>query len=136
MEESSHLECKRKSDVAFRSQVDQQHYFVLSLLVCICFNVPLGLAAVYLSCRAIHLFNAGDYKLILSTRDGWAELHNLITDQSEEINLKEQMLELYEKLQQEHENWQKENLKVKPMWPRIMDKRFHSEDGKEYFFPA
>ena len=60
MEESSHLECNRKSDVTFRSQVDQQHYFVLSLLVCICFNVPLGLAAVYLSCRAIHLFNAGE----------------------------------------------------------------------------
>ena len=78
----------------------------------------------------------GDYKLILSTRDGWAELHNLITDQSEEVNLKEQMPELYEKLRQEHENWQKEKLKVKPMWPRIMDKRFISEDGTEYYFPA
>jgi hypothetical protein len=78
----------------------------------------------------------GDYKLILSTRDGWAELHNLITDQSEEINLKEQMPELYEQLRQVHESWQKEKLKVKPMWPRIMDKRFHSEDGKEYYFPA
>jgi arylsulfatase A-like enzyme len=88
--------------------------------------------------RADHIWamRDGDYKLILSTRDGWAELHNLITDQSEEINLKEQMPELYEKLREEHERWQKENLKVKPMWPRIMDNRFHSEDGKEYYFPA
>ncbi len=88
--------------------------------------------------RADHIWamREGDYKLILSTRDGWAELHNLITDQSEEINLKEEMPELYEKLRESHENWQKEKLKVNPMWPRIMDKRFHSEDGKEYYFPA
>ena len=78
----------------------------------------------------------GDYKLILSTRDGWAELHNLITDQSEEINLKDEMPELFEKLKEEHETWQQEQLKVKPMWPRIMDKRFHAEDGNEYYFPA
>ena len=88
--------------------------------------------------RADHIWamRDGDYKLILSTRDGWAELHNLITDQSEEINLKEQMPDLFEQLKQEHENWQKENLKVKPMWPRIMDKHFVSEDGREYYFPA
>jgi arylsulfatase A-like enzyme len=87
--------------------------------------------------RADHIWalRDGDYKLILSTRDGWAELYNLITDQSEEINLKEQMPELYEKLREEHENWQNEKLKVKPMWPRIMDKRFHI-DGKDYYFPA
>ena len=41
------------------SSVDQQHYFVLSLLVCICFNIPLGVAAVYLSCRAMQLFESG-----------------------------------------------------------------------------
>ena len=40
--------------------------------------------------RADHIWaiRDGDYKLILSTRDGWAELYNLITDQSEKINLK------------------------------------------------
>jgi len=87
--------------------------------------------------RADHIWaiRDGDYKLILSTRDGWAELYNLITDQSEEINLKEQMPELYEKLHEEHEDWQKNKLKVKPMWPRIMDKRFVI-DGKDYYFPA
>jgi arylsulfatase A-like enzyme len=87
--------------------------------------------------RADHIWaiRDGDYKLILSTRDGWAELYNLATDISEKINLKEQMPELYEKLKEEHEDWQKNKLEVKPMWPRIMDKRFVL-DGKEYLFPA
>jgi arylsulfatase A-like enzyme len=87
--------------------------------------------------RADHIWaiRDGDYKMILSTRDGWAELYNLITDESEEINLKEQMPELYDKLHEEHEEWQKNKLKVKPMWPRIMDKRFVI-DGKDYYFPA
>ncbi len=87
--------------------------------------------------RADHIWaiRDGDYKLILSTRDGWAELYNLITDNSEKINLKEQMPELYEKLKEEHEQWQEEKLRTKPMWPRIMDKRFVL-DGKEYLFPA
>jgi len=87
--------------------------------------------------RADHIWaiRDGDYKLILSTRDGWAELYNLVTDESEEINLKEQMPELYDKLHEEHETWQKDKLKVKPMWPRIMDKRFVI-DGKDYYFPA
>jgi len=87
--------------------------------------------------RADHIWaiRDGDYKLILSTRDGWAELYNLATDISEKINLKEQMPELYQKLREEHEDWQKNKLKVKPMWPRIMDKHFVL-DGKEYLFPA
>ena len=81
--------------------------------------------------RADHIWaiRDGKYKLILSTRDGWAELYDLETDKSETINLKEQMPALYEKLHEEHENWQK------PLWPRIMDKRFVL-DGKEYLFPA
>ena len=87
--------------------------------------------------RADHIWalRDGDYKLILSTRDGWAELYNLATDQSEKINLKEQMPELWDKLRDEHEQWQKDKLKAKPMWPRIMDKHFVL-DGKEYLFPA
>jgi arylsulfatase A-like enzyme len=87
--------------------------------------------------RADHIWaiRDGDYKLILSTRDGWAELYNLATDISEKINLKTQMPDLYEKLKEEHEQWQNDKLKVKPMWPRIMDKKFVL-DGKEYLFPA
>jgi len=87
--------------------------------------------------RADHIWaiRDGKYKLILSTRDGWAELYDLEVDKPEQINLKEQMPELYEKLREEHESWQKDKLHKKPMWPRIMDKRFVL-DGKEYLFPA
>ena len=42
----------------------------------------------------------------LSTRDGWAELYDLEVDKPEQINLKEQMPELYEKLREEHREWQ------------------------------
>ncbi|MFW2390463.1 MAG: hypothetical protein ACN4G0_19160 [Polyangiales bacterium] len=67
-------------------------------------------------------------------RDSWAEFYNLITDRSEEINLKKQMPVLYEKLHEEHEARRKNKLQVKPMWPRIMDERFVIE-GKDYYFP-
>ncbi len=87
--------------------------------------------------RADHIWaiRDGKFKLILSTRDGWAELYDLEVDKSEQINLKEQMPELYERLREEHEQWQDEKLRTKPMWPRIMDKKFVL-DGKEYLFPA
>ena len=54
--------------------------------------------------RADHIWaiRDGKYKLILSTRDGWAELHDLEVDKSEQINLREQMPELYKKLREEH----------------------------------
>jgi hypothetical protein len=73
--------------------------------------------------------------LILSARDGWAELYDLKNDKSEEFNLKEQMPELYEELKATHEEWQRNNLPEKPLWPRIMDKKFVL-NGKEYLFPA
>ena len=87
--------------------------------------------------RADHIWAVrdGKYKLILSTRDGWAELYDLEVDKSEQIDLREQMPELYERLREEHQQWQKDNLHKKPMWPRIMDKRFVL-DGNEYLFPA
>jgi arylsulfatase A-like enzyme len=87
--------------------------------------------------RADHIWaiRDGDYKLILSTRDGWAELYDLDKDISEKYNLKEQMPELYEKLLETHEQWQDNNLPEKAMWPRIMDKKFVLY-GKEYLFPA
>jgi arylsulfatase A-like enzyme len=87
--------------------------------------------------RADHIWAIRDqqYKLILSTRDGWAELYDLEVDKPEQINLRDQLPELYERLLEEHERWQQEQLKTKPMWPRIMDKRFVL-DGKEYLFPA
>ncbi len=87
--------------------------------------------------RADHIWamRDGDYKLILSTKDGWAELYNLKEDKSEAFNLKEKMPELYDKLYDMHQTWQYENLPKKYMWPRIMDYKFII-DGKKYLFPA
>ena len=87
--------------------------------------------------RADHIWaiREGDYKLILSTRDGWAELYDLKNDISETYDLKEQLPDLYRKLYDLHLQWQEDNLPEKPMWPRIMDKKFII-DGKEYLFPA
>lgn len=87
--------------------------------------------------RAEHIWaiRDGDYKLILSIRDGWAELYNLKTDKSEKYNLKEQMPDLYKELYETHKKWQDTNLPEKPMWPRIMDKKFVL-NGVEYLFPA
>lgn len=87
--------------------------------------------------RADHIWalRDGDYKMILSTKDGWAELYNLKTDKSEKYNLREQMPELFLILYNKHKEWQNNKLPKKPMWPRIMDHRFII-DGKEYLFPA
>lgn len=87
--------------------------------------------------RAEHIWaiRDGDYKLILSTRDGWAELYDLKKDKSELYNLKEQMPDLYKELYETHKKWQETNLPDKPMWPRIMDKKFVL-NGVEYLFPA
>lgn len=87
--------------------------------------------------RADHIWaiRDGDFKLILSTRDGWAELYDLKKDKSETYNLKKEMPELYQQLYDTHLKWQKSSLPDKPLWPRIMDKKFIL-DGKEYLFPA
>jgi arylsulfatase A-like enzyme len=87
--------------------------------------------------RADHIWaiRDGDYKLILSTRDGWAELYDLTNDKSEMINLRQDMPDLYQDLYDTHQQWQNSNLPEKPMWPRIMDKKFVLY-GKEYLFPA
>lgn len=87
--------------------------------------------------RADHIWaiRDGDYKLILSTRDGWAELYDLKQDKSEVYNLKDQMPDLYIQLRNAHETWQQNELPERPMWPRIMDKKFVF-NGKEYLFPA
>jgi len=86
--------------------------------------------------RADHIWaiRDGDYKLILSARDGWAELYNIRTDMSEKINLRKDMPDLYEALYSKHLEWQ-EDMPDKPLWPRIMDHHFLL-DSVQYLFPA
>jgi arylsulfatase A-like enzyme len=86
--------------------------------------------------RADHIWaiRDGDFKLILSARDGWAELYNIRTDMSESINLKDDMPDLYQALYSKHMEWQ-EAMPEKPLWPRIMDHHFML-DSIEYLFPA
>jgi arylsulfatase A-like enzyme len=87
--------------------------------------------------RADHIWAVrdGDYKLILSVRDGWTELYDLKKDKSEKYDLKQQMPALYKKLYDLHYQWQQNNLPDKPLWPRLMDHKFHL-DGVDYLFPA
>jgi hypothetical protein len=72
--------------------------------------------------------------MILSTRDGWAELYNVREDRTESIDLAEQMPDLLETLRQHHTAWQEE-LPAKPLWPRLVDHRFEF-NGKIYRFPS
>jgi hypothetical protein len=44
------------------------------------------------------------------------------------------MPDLYKELYETHKKWQDTNLPDKPMWPRIMDKKFVL-NGVEYLFP-
>lgn len=85
-------------------------------------------------CDHIWAIREGDYKMILSARDGWAELYNLKLDKYEKFNLKEDMPDLFKTLRDKHLRWQKE-LPDKPLWPRIMDHKFVFDDI-EYLFPA
>lgn len=82
----------------------------------------------------VHAIVKGDYKLIYSTRDNWAELYNLKTDEGEKNNLYLLMPGKVKELNGDLQEWEK-TLPAKPMWPRIMDHRFMI-DGKEYLFPS
>lgn len=82
----------------------------------------------------IHAIRKGDYKLILSTRDGWKELYDLSNDIGETNDLSQSHPDKVEELENEFMKW-RETLPKKPMWPRIMDHKFYIR-GKEYLFPA
>ena len=86
--------------------------------------------------RADHIkaLRQGDWKIITSTRDNWTHLYKLDEDESEANDVEAIHPELFDQLYEQHQNWQLE-LPDKPLWPRIMDKRFVI-DGVEYFFPA
>lgn len=74
------------------------------------------------------------WKLILSTRDNWLELYNLETDKSEKIDLSDFNSAEKEMLISYFEEWNKE-LPQKPLWPRIMDRKFIIGEHV-YYFPA
>jgi len=86
--------------------------------------------------RADHIraMRRGDWKMILSMRDKWLHLYNLKTDRSEMIDLKDENPETLQQLQEYFEEWNS-HLPAKPMWPRIMDRKFII-NGQEYWFPA
>ena len=74
------------------------------------------------------------WKLILSTRDNWLELYNMENDKSETINLTDLNPIERENLLAYFEEWNKD-LPQKPLWPRIMDRKFVIGD-RIYYFPA
>lgn len=75
-----------------------------------------------------------DWKLILSTRDGWLHLYNLKNDKSEEYDLSDLNAAEREALLRFFEEWNKD-LPTEYLWPRIMDRKFVIGDH-EYYFPA
>jgi arylsulfatase A-like enzyme len=75
-----------------------------------------------------------DYKILYSKRDKWMHLYNIKEDKFEEFDLQEKSPEKVENLKSILDSWTKE-LPKKPLWPRIMDRKFVIE-GKTYYFPA
>lgn len=86
--------------------------------------------------RADHIraIQTGNWKMILSMRDKWLHLYNLKTDQSETIDLQFENPGTLQRLKEYFEEWNS-HLPAKPMWPRIMDRKFVI-NGREYWFPA
>lgn len=85
--------------------------------------------------RADHIWamRKGDYKMIMSNRDGWLELYNLKEDKSEQFDLRKQQPEMVQQLINLHQAWQTE-LPERPLWPKLMDARFII-DSTVYMFP-
>ncbi|UKN00658.1 sulfatase-like hydrolase/transferase [Paracrocinitomix mangrovi] len=82
----------------------------------------------------IQAIQSEKWKLILSTRDNWMHLYDLENDISERFDLKSTQPQRLEKLQSLFEEWNKE-LPIKPLWPRLMDRKFDI-DSASYYFPA
>ena len=86
--------------------------------------------------RADHVsaMRSGNYKIITSTRDDWVHLYDLEKDMAEDKDLQNDKPGLRRELLEQHRSWQLE-LPKKPLWPRIMDRKFVI-GGVEYLFPA
>lgn len=75
----------------------------------------------------------GDWKFILSERDGWIHLYDLKNDKSERYDLKDDKPAILEELLREFEVWDSEQ--HRPLWPNMMDRKFEI-DSTLYLFPT
>lgn len=88
----------------------------------------------YWRCDHVRAIRHKNWKMILSTRDNWLHLFNLDTDKGETIDLSELNQLERQSLTEFFEAWNKD-LPTKPLWPRIMDRKFIIGE-KVYYFPA
>ncbi len=77
----------------------------------------------------------GDHKFVRSTRDCWDEGYDLNSDPSEMNNIYHDDHNIFINMEEQFRSWEKE-LPLKPLWPRVVEKRFILEDGRTYFFPV
>ena len=88
----------------------------------------------YWRCDHVRAIRHKNWKMILSARDNWLHLYNLDSDKEELIDLSELNPQEKESLSEFFEAWNKD-LPTKPLWPRIMDRKFIIGE-KVYYFPA
>lgn len=88
----------------------------------------------YWRCDHVRAIRHKNWKMVLSSRDNWLHLYNLETDKGETIDLSEFNSQERQSLTEFFEAWNK-NLPAKPLWPRIMDRKFIIGE-KVYYFPA
>ena len=90
--------------------------------------------SIYWRAEHIQAARIGEWKFVRSIRDGWSHLYNLNADRSEIEDLTLLEKEVMEMMDSAYAKWNS-GLRVKPLWPRIMDRKFVFGD-KEYLFPA
>jgi len=88
----------------------------------------------YWRCDHVRAIRYKNWKMVLSSRDNWMHLFNLETDKGETIDLSELNQLERQNLTEFFEAWNKD-LPTKPLWPRIMDRKFIIGE-KVYYFPA
>jgi arylsulfatase A-like enzyme len=74
----------------------------------------------------------GPWKLIVDEMSGHHVLYDLVVDKNEQHNLYLQSSEIVKMLEARYQGWEKQT--IPPLWPRVMDYRFPTEDG-DFNFP-
>ncbi len=88
----------------------------------------------YWRCDHVRAIRHKNWKMVLSSRDNWLHLYNLESDKGEIIDLSGLNSLERQNLTEFFEAWNKD-LPTKPLWPRIMDRKFIIGE-KVYYFPA